>query len=172
VLALAPEMITFVDGTLAVNKGTAVVTVSSPSESTYGQPVTFTAAVSAGATGTVDFLDGTTVRCGVSELRQHARDFTAAGHTSYYSGYAGGANNGATSAVFLQVANRATPGSGGVAAVSGLFAEPVSTGPVGDLYVDGASEVVFHIVGCACGTIRVHRSLSRKIHRASGSPFH
>ena len=61
-LAAANYTFTFVNGTLTVNKatpgsgGVAAVTVSSSlNPSTYGTSVTFTAAVPAGATGTVTF---------------------------------------------------------------------------------------------------------------------
>ena len=55
-------VISFVSGMLTVGKGTPVVTVaSSLNPSTYTASVTFTAAVSAGATGTITFMDGSTV---------------------------------------------------------------------------------------------------------------
>jgi hypothetical protein len=61
-------LVTFVNGTLTVNKatpgqnGTANVTLtSSPNPPIAGQPITLTATVPPGATGTVTFMDGTTV---------------------------------------------------------------------------------------------------------------
>lgn len=60
-------LITFVNGTLVVTKntpgqnGTANITLSSsPNPSTLGQTVTFTATVPTGATGTVQFMEGST----------------------------------------------------------------------------------------------------------------
>ena len=57
-LSSANYSVAFVNGTLTVSKGTPTVTVvSSPNPSIYGTSVALTAAVPAGATGTVTFED-------------------------------------------------------------------------------------------------------------------
>jgi hypothetical protein len=115
--------ITFVNGNLTVSKGTASVTVSSSlNPSTYGTSVTFTAAVSAGATGTVTFMDGTTV-LGTGTVSGGTVSFStttlSAGTHSITAVYSGDANyNGATSSVLSQVVNKATPGAGGTPPVT------------------------------------------------------
>ena len=61
-LSSANYTVAFVNGTLTVGIGTPSVTVaSSQNPSTPQASVTFTATLSAGATGTVTFMDGTTV---------------------------------------------------------------------------------------------------------------
>jgi YVTN family beta-propeller protein len=116
-------VIAFVNGTLTIGKGTPVVTVtSSLNPSTYTASVTFTATVSAGATGTVTFMDGSTV-LGTATITGSPVTFTtstllAATHpiTAVYSGDSNYST--ATSAVLSQVVNKATPGTGGVPAIT------------------------------------------------------
>jgi YVTN family beta-propeller protein len=116
-------VISFVSGTLTVGKGTPVVTVaSSLNPSTYTASVTFTAVVSAGATGTITFMDGSTA-LGTATITGTTATLTtttlATGTHPITAVYSGDANdNGVTSAVLSQVVNKATPGTGGIAAVT------------------------------------------------------
>ncbi|MCL2659747.1 MAG: Ig-like domain repeat protein, partial [Acidobacteriaceae bacterium] len=106
--------------TIVIAKATPVVTLtSSLNPSQVGQPVTFTATVSAGATGTIDFEDngtsinascdsvtisGTTATCETSELALGAHPVTAV--------YSGDDNfDGATSETLTQVVNDAACGT-------------------------------------------------------------
>ncbi len=84
-LSSANYSLAFVNGTLTVSKGTPTVTVaSSLNPSTYGTSVTLTAMLSAGATGTVTFMDGTTsigtgtINSGIATLDDQ---FACSGHT-------------------------------------------------------------------------------------------
>jgi Bacterial Ig-like domain (group 3)/MBG domain (YGX type)/FG-GAP-like repeat len=110
--------IAFVNGSLTVSKGTPSVTVaSSQNPSTYGTSVTFTAAVSAGATGTVTFMDGTTV-LGTATVSDGTANFSTAGLLvgtySITAVYSGDANyNAVTSSALSQVVNKNTLGVGG-----------------------------------------------------------
>jgi hypothetical protein len=109
-------LITFVNGTLAVSKdtpgqgGVANITLtSSPNPSALGQSVTFTATVPAGATGTVQFMDGSTL-LGTGTVSSTTATFTtsslAAGTHPVTAVYSGDTNfNSATSAVDNQVVN-------------------------------------------------------------------
>ena len=61
-------VVAFVNGTLTVAKATLgqnglanITLTSSPNPSNFGQPITFTATVPSGVTGTVQFVDGATV---------------------------------------------------------------------------------------------------------------
>ncbi len=98
----------------SVSKATPTVTLTSSSNpSTTNQPVTFTASVPTGATGTVTFLDGSTVLGtgtivnGVATLTTGS--LTAGSHTVMAS-YSGDANdNAATSAPLEQTVNKNTP---------------------------------------------------------------
>ncbi len=101
-------VLTFVNGTLTVSKGTPVVTVtSSLNRSTFSQSVTFTAAISAGAIGTVTFRDGTTVLGTTSIMGTTATlniATLAVGTHSITAAYSGDANyNDVTSAAIIQV---------------------------------------------------------------------
>ncbi len=92
---------------------TSIVLSSSLNPSTYSQPVTFTATVGPGETGSVTFMDGTTV-LGVGAINSGAATYTATtltvgGHniTGVYSG--DGSHSGATSPVLAQQVNKNTP---------------------------------------------------------------
>ena len=108
-LSSANYVIGFVNGTLAVTKGTpAVILTSSLNPSTYQQGVTFTATLSAGATGTVGFQDGTAVFCNavaVADSTANCASATlAAGTHPITAVYSGDSNyNGANSTVLSQV---------------------------------------------------------------------
>lgn len=100
--------------TQIVNKVTSTVTVaSSLNPSNINQPVTFTATASTGATGTITFLDGSTV-LGTGTLNNGqttltTSTLTAGSHTITVS-YGGDTNNSAaTSAPLAQVVNKPTP---------------------------------------------------------------
>jgi hypothetical protein len=109
-------LITFVNGTLTVAKdtpgqnGVANITLtSSPNPSTIGQSVIFTAMVPVGATGTVQFMDGSTL-LGSGTVSGTTATFTtstlATGTHPVTAVYSGDANyNSATSAVDNQVVN-------------------------------------------------------------------
>ena len=103
--------ITFVNGTLTVSKGTPSVTlVSSQNPSTPAASVTFTAALSAGATGTVTFMDGTTV-LGSGTVSGSTTNFSTTalsiGTHSITAAYSGDGNyNGVTSPALSQVVNK------------------------------------------------------------------
>ena len=99
---------------VTVAKAAPTVTVaSSLNPSTVNQPVTFTAATLASATGTVTFLDGSTV-LGTGTLTNGQAALTTStlivgSHTITVS-YSGDTNNSpATSAPLTQVVNKATP---------------------------------------------------------------
>jgi hypothetical protein len=99
---------------VTVAKAAPTVTVaSSLNPSTINQPVTFTAATLASATGTVTFLDGSTVLGTVTLTNGQATLTTSTlivgSHTITVS-YSGDTNNSpATSAPLTQVVNKATP---------------------------------------------------------------
>ena len=99
---------------VTVAKAAPTVTVaSSLNPSTINQPVTFTAATLASATGTVTFLDGSTV-LGTGTLTNGQATLTTStlivgSHTITVS-YSGDTNNNpATSAPLTQIVNKATP---------------------------------------------------------------
>ncbi len=110
-LSSANYSIAFVNGTLTVSKGTPSVTVaSSQNPSTPAASVTFTATLSAGATGTVTFMDGTTVM-GTGTVSNGTASFSTStlsvGTHSITAVYGGDANyNGATSPALAQVVNK------------------------------------------------------------------
>jgi hypothetical protein len=97
---------------VTVSKASAAIGLStSPNPSLVGQPVTFTAAVSpSSATGSVQFLDGSTV-IGAASLTNGAASLSAAlavGTHSVSAVYSGDANyNGAASAAVAQTVNKA-----------------------------------------------------------------
>ena len=100
--------------TVTVSKPVPTVTVtSSLNPSVYGQAVTFTAVVPGGATGTITFLDGSSI-LGTGALTSGQTALTTStlnvgSHTITVS-YGGDSNNGsATSAPLTQVVNKATP---------------------------------------------------------------
>jgi hypothetical protein len=98
-------LITFVNGTLAVNKATGtnnIILTSTPDPAVPGQPVTFTVTVPPGATGTITFMDGgvvlgtATISGGVATLTTTL----SSGAHSVTAAYSGDANHtGATSNV-------------------------------------------------------------------------
>jgi len=100
--------------TQTVSKETpTVVLTSSLNPSTVNQAVTFTASVSAGATGTVTFLDGSTT-LGTGTISGGAATFTSstlnAGVHTITASYGGDSNhNSATSAPLSQTVNKDTP---------------------------------------------------------------
>lgn len=109
-------LITFVNGTLAVTKnapgqnGVANITLnSSPNPSIWGQTVTFTATVPPGATGTVQFMEGSTV-LGTGTIIGTTATFTtstlAAGTHPVTAVYSGDGNyTSASSVVDSQIVN-------------------------------------------------------------------
>jgi hypothetical protein len=111
-------VIAFVNGTLTVNKATLgqnglanITLTSTPNPSNYGQTVTFTATVPSGVTGTVNFMDGTTV-LGTSTISGTTATLTttalAIGTHPVTAVYSGDANyNTATSAIDNQVVSSA-----------------------------------------------------------------
>jgi Bacterial Ig-like domain (group 3)/MBG domain (YGX type) len=104
-------VIAFVNGTLTVSQGTPALTLaSSENPSTYGDSVTFTATLPADATGTVTFLDGTTV-LGTGTITAGAATLTtsqlAAGTHPITAQYSGDSNYNAASASLAQVVNPA-----------------------------------------------------------------
>jgi hypothetical protein len=110
-------LIAFVNGTLTVTKATLgqnglanFILTSSPNPSNYGQSVTFTATVPSGVTGTVQFMDGSTV-LGTAALSGTTASLTTSALTPgthpVTAVYSGDANyNPATSAVDSQVVNQ------------------------------------------------------------------
>ena len=117
-LSSANYSVAFVNGTLTVSKGTPSVTVaSSQNPSTPATTVTFTATLSAGASGTVTFMDGTTVM-GMGTVSNGSASFSTStlsvGTHPVTAVYGGDANyNGATSGALSQVVNKITLGVGG-----------------------------------------------------------
>ena len=113
-LSSANYSVAFVNGTLTVSKGTPSVTVaSSQNPSAPSASVTFTATLSAGATGTVAFMDGTTA-LGTGTVSSGTASFSTStlsvGTHSITAVYSGDANyNGVTSAALAQVVNKITP---------------------------------------------------------------
>ncbi len=95
-------------------KTTPTVTVtSSLNPSIFNQAVTFTATAPAGATGTITFLDGSTI-LGTGTLTNGQATLTTStltvGSHMITASYGGDTNNGAaTSAPLTQVVNKATP---------------------------------------------------------------
>jgi hypothetical protein len=100
--------------TQPVSKAAPTVTlISSANPSTTNQPVTFTASVPISATGTVTYLDGTTV-LGTGTIVNGVATLTtgllAAGSHTVTASYSGDANNSAaTSAPLTQTVNKSTP---------------------------------------------------------------
>jgi len=100
--------------TITVSKPVPTVTVaSSLNPSVYGQAVTFTAVVPGGATGTITFLDGSSI-LGTGTLTNGQAALTTSslsvGSHTITASYGGDSNNGAaTSAPLTQVVNKATP---------------------------------------------------------------
>jgi Bacterial Ig-like domain (group 3)/FG-GAP-like repeat len=100
--------------TQTVSKVTlSVGLTSSLNPSTYGQSVTFTATLPSGVTGTVSFLDGSTV-IGTGTISNGAAGFTTstlnAGVHPITANYGGDSNNNAASSTTLsQTVNKATP---------------------------------------------------------------
>ena len=100
--------------TQVVSKATPTVSIaSSLNPSNYGQSVTFTATVATGVTGTISFLDGSTV-IGTGTISGGSANFATstltAGVHSMTASYGGDSNNAAaTSAVLSQTVNKNTP---------------------------------------------------------------
>ena len=128
-LAAANYTFTLVNGILTVSKGTSSLTVvSSQNPSTFAASVMFSVTLSASATGTVNFMDGTTV-LGTGTVSGGTASFStttlSAGTHSITAVYSGDANyNGVTSAVTSQVINKATPGVGGTPPVTASSSSP------------------------------------------------
>jgi hypothetical protein len=107
-------LIEFKDGGLTVTSTTLTVTLSSSlNPSPYGDLVTFTATLPVDATGTVTFLDGTTI-LGTGNISggvaTQPTNSLAAGTHSITAQYGGDANYGAAvSSPVSQVVNLATP---------------------------------------------------------------
>jgi hypothetical protein len=136
-----------------VTKASPTVTLTSSSNpSTVNQPVTFTATVPSGATGTVTFTDGTTVlgtatiTNGVATLTTSSLPSGAQSITATYSGDTN--DNPATSATYTQNVNKNTPTlpPPGVSPTSPTAGSPVTitevvptgvTGPV--TFYDGST---------------------------------
>jgi YVTN family beta-propeller protein len=103
--------IAFVNGTLTVSKGTpSVTTASSQNPAAPAALVTFTATLSAGATGTVTFMDGTTV-LGTATVSDGTASFSTStlsvGTHSITAAYSGDGNyNGVTSPALSQAVNK------------------------------------------------------------------
>ena len=90
-----------------------VTLTSSSNPSTTNQPVTFTATVPTGATGTVTFLDGTTI-IGAGTINNGVATFTTStlpiGNDPITASYPGDANNSAsTSFPINQIVNKNSP---------------------------------------------------------------
>ncbi len=123
-LTSANYTIAFVPGTLTVvATSTTTTLVAAPSSTQYGDPVTLTATVTAGATGTVSFYDGTvllgtgTVSNGVATLT--TTTLVAGTHTitAVYNGdgtYASSQSGPAT----VTVAKKTAPGGGAALTVT------------------------------------------------------
>ena len=118
-----------------VNKvSTAVTLTSSLNPSTFGNAVTLTATVPAGATGTVNFVDGTTSLGIVTINTRSPVSLTTAAlvagtHliSAVYSGDMN--NNGTTSPVLSQIVNKSILGSGGTTPVT--VTSSLNPAPVG-----------------------------------------
>ena len=117
-LTSANYTIAFVPGTLTVTAASTTITlVASPSATQYGDPVTLTATVTSGATGTVSFYDGS-VLLGTGAVSNGVATLTtstlAAGThtiTAVYNGdatYASSQSGPAT----VTVAKKTAPGGG------------------------------------------------------------
>ncbi len=142
----------FVNGTLTVSKGApSLSAVSSENPSTPAASVTFTATLSAGASGTVTFMDGTTVM-GTGTVASGTASFSttalSVGTHSITATYSGDANyNGATSAALAQVVNKTattvTVASSSNPAPSGssvTFTATVPAGATGTMqFLDGTT---------------------------------
>jgi hypothetical protein len=157
-------VIAFANGSLTVTKATlgqnglANITLdSSPNPSAYQQAVTFTATVPNGVTGTVQFVDGTTL-LGTGIISGTTATFVtstlAVGTHPVTAVYSGDANyNSATSAVDNQVVTKATLGQNGLADItlvsspnpsaynqSVIFTATVPSGVTGTVqFVDGST---------------------------------
>jgi sugar lactone lactonase YvrE len=112
-----------------VNKVTTVVTLaSSLNPATFGNAVILTATVPVGATGTVNFLDGTTSLGIITINNRGPASITTttlvAGTHSITAVYSGDANYApGTSSALSQVVNKATPGTGGTPPVTGVSSQ-------------------------------------------------
>jgi subtilase family serine protease/sugar lactone lactonase YvrE len=142
--------------TQTVNAATPTLSVTSSSNpSTYGSPVTFTATISSGPTGTVTFYDSGSA-IGTGSISGTTATFTsstlAAGVHSITAGWAGNTNyNSVTSAAVTQTVNQATPTlsvtSSSNPSTYGspvTFTATISSGPTGI--------VTFYDSGTAIGT--------------------
>jgi len=108
--------------TLGQNGVANITLASSPNPSSYLQPLTFTATVPSGVTGTVQFMDGST-SLGTGTISGTTATFTtstlAIGTHPVTAVYSGDANyKTATSAVDNQVVTKATLGQNGVADIT------------------------------------------------------
>jgi sugar lactone lactonase YvrE len=118
-----------------VNKVATIVTlISSLNPAIFGNAVTLTATVPTGATGTANFLDGTTSLGIVTINTRSPASVTTttlvAGTHPITAVYSGDANyGGASSAVLSQIVNKSTPGTGGIPPVTGASSQ--NPAPVG-----------------------------------------
>ncbi len=91
---------------------TSLSLASSANPSSYGQPVTFTATVATGATGTVTFMTGATV-IGTGTISGNTATTTTStlpvGSDSITANYSGDSNFNTATASLTQVVNKTTP---------------------------------------------------------------
>jgi hypothetical protein len=124
--------------TMTVTVATIVLT-SSLNPSTYSQPVTFTATLVAGATGSVTFMDGATT-LGTGTISSGVATFTTTSNlavalhniTGVYSG--DGSHSAATSPVLVQEVDKNTPVVNVTTSGASIYGAPVTittTLPVG-----------------------------------------
>jgi Bacterial Ig-like domain (group 3)/FG-GAP-like repeat len=99
--------------TQIVNKaGLTISLTSSLNPSTLGQPVTFTATLPSGATGTVTFTNGATVLGAPTLLNGTASVTTSSlpvGSDTITATYSGDSNNGTENTSLIQTVNKITP---------------------------------------------------------------
>jgi len=132
------------DPTLIVLPTTTTLNVS-PSGSNLGQPITLTATVTAGATGTVSFRDDV-ILLGVAPIVSGQASFTttllAAGTRSLLAVYPGDASHASNVSAPTPLTVKAAPASGLLAATT----SPTGTGPaaiaVADFNLDGIADLV------------------------------
>ncbi len=167
-LSSANYSLAFVNGTLTVSKGTPSVTVaSSQNPSTPAASVTFTATLSAGATGTVTFMDGTTA-FGTGTVSSGTASFSTStlsvGTHSITAVYSGDANyNAATSPAIVQTVNKAAstvtlaslpnPSTFGA---SVTFTATVTSGATGTVsFLDGTTTLGTRTISSGIATLTI-----------------
>jgi hypothetical protein len=126
---------------------TTIVLTSSANPSSYGQPVTITATVPSGFTGTVTFNDGSTV-LGTSTIAGSVATYTTStfsvGQHNITGAYSGN-HNAATSPVLVQTVNPATPVVNVTTSGPSIVGSPVTitvTLPAGGSGIAGATGTV------------------------------